>query len=88
MYVRYVLVQYNSTVQEHNKRTSTEFILVTPQSTAHELPEDGRKYGPKHVGASFKSVFKCFKYWCELVFLKWKKVCMSWNERNNCSSGL
>jgi len=34
-----------------------EFNLVTAQSTAHERPEDGRKYGPKHVkkrGASFK----------------------------------
>jgi hypothetical protein len=40
--------------QEHNKRTSTEFILVTAQSTALEPPEDGRKYGPKHVGANFK----------------------------------
>jgi len=29
----------------------------------NEPPEDGRKYGPKHVGASFfKSVFKCFNY--------------------------
>ena len=44
MYVRYV--------QEHNERTSTAFNLVTAQSTAHEPPEDGRKYGPKHVGAS------------------------------------
>ena len=38
------------TVQEHNERTSTEFNLVTAQSTAHEPPEDGRIYGPKHVG--------------------------------------
>jgi len=45
------------TVQEHNERTSTEFNLVKEQSTAHEPPEDGRKYGPKHVGASF---LKCF----------------------------
>ena len=45
------------TIQEHNERTSTEFNLVTAQSTAHEPPEDGRKYGPKHVGASF---LKCF----------------------------
>jgi hypothetical protein len=30
-----------------------EFKLVTAQSTAHEPPEDGRKYGPKHAGASF-----------------------------------
>jgi len=41
------------TVQEHNERTSTEFNSVTAQSTAHEPPEDGRKYGPKRVGASF-----------------------------------
>ena len=33
--------------------TSTEFYLVMAQSTAHEPPEDGRKYGPKHVGVSF-----------------------------------
>jgi hypothetical protein len=26
--------------------------LVTAQSTAHEPPKDGRKYGPKHVGAT------------------------------------
>jgi len=41
------------TVQEHNERTSTEINLVTAQSTAHEPPEDGCIYGPKHVGASF-----------------------------------
>ena len=41
------------TLQEHNKRTSTEFNLVTAQSTAHKPPEDGHIYGPKHVGASF-----------------------------------
>jgi hypothetical protein len=39
--------------------------LVTAQSTAHEPPEDGRTYGPKHVGATslkcFKHDFKCFK---------------------------
>jgi hypothetical protein len=40
-------------VQEHNERTSTEFNSVTAQSTAHEPAEDGRKYGPKHLGASF-----------------------------------
>ena len=45
------------TMQEHNERTSMEFNLVTAQSTAHEPPEDGRKYGPKHVGASFFKVF-------------------------------
>ena len=44
-------------IQEHNGRTSTEFNLATAQSTAHEPPEDGRKYGPKHVGASFFKVF-------------------------------
>ena len=33
---------------------------------AHEPPENGRKYGPKHVGATllkcFQNAFKCFKY--------------------------
>jgi len=38
------------TAQRHNERTTTESNLVTAQSTAHEPPEDGRKYGPKHVG--------------------------------------
>jgi hypothetical protein len=47
------------TVQEHDGCTSTKFNLVTTQNTAHEPPQDGRIYGPKHVGASF---FKCFKY--------------------------
>jgi hypothetical protein len=41
------------TIQEHNKRTSTEFNLVMAQSTAHEPPEDGRTYGKKRAGASF-----------------------------------
>ena len=41
----------------HNERTSTESNLVTAQSAAHEPPEDGRKYGPKHVGAT---LIKCF----------------------------
>jgi len=40
------------TVQTHNERTSMESNLVTAQSTAHEPPEDGRKYGPKHVMAT------------------------------------
>jgi len=44
------------TAQTHNERTSTESNLVTAQSTAHEPPEDGRKYGPKHVGAT---LLKC-----------------------------
>jgi hypothetical protein len=43
-------------MQEHNKRTSTEFNSVTVQSTAHEPPEDSRKNGPKYVGASFLKV--------------------------------
>jgi hypothetical protein len=42
------------TVQEPNERTSMEFNLVTAQITAREPPEDGRQYGPKHVGANFK----------------------------------
>jgi hypothetical protein len=45
------------TVQEHKERASTEFNLVTAQSTDYEPPEDGRKCGPKLVGASF---LKCF----------------------------
>ena len=45
------------TVQTHSERTSMESNLVTAQSTAHELPEDGRNYGPKHVGATS---LKCF----------------------------
>jgi len=31
--------------------------LVTAQSTAREPPEDGRKYGPKHVGGKFFKMF-------------------------------
>jgi hypothetical protein len=45
------------TVQTHNEPTSTESNLVIAQSTAHEPPEDGRKYGPKHLGATS---LKCF----------------------------
>ena len=45
------------TVQTHNERTSTEFNSVMALSTAHEPPEDGCKYGPKHVGATS---LKCF----------------------------
>jgi len=41
----------------HNERTSTESNLVTAQSTAQEPPEDGRKHGTKHVGATTP---KCF----------------------------
>jgi hypothetical protein len=45
------------TAQTHNEHTSKESNLVTAQSTAQEPPEDGRKYGPKHVGATSP---KCF----------------------------
>jgi hypothetical protein len=51
-------------IQEHNERTSTQFNLVTAQSTAIGPLEDGRKYGPKHVGASFKSVLSINVNWC------------------------
>jgi len=43
--------------QTHNERTSTESNLVTAQGTAHEPLENGRTYGPKHVGATS---LKCF----------------------------
>jgi hypothetical protein len=45
------------TAQTHNERTSLESNLATAQRTAYEPPEDGRKYGPKHVGATS---LKCF----------------------------
>jgi len=45
------------TAQTNNERTSTESNLVTAQSTDCEPTEDGRKYGPKHVGATSQ---KCF----------------------------
>ena len=49
------------TAQTHNERTSTESSLVTAQSTAHEPPEDGHKYGPKHVGGNLTKTFlTCF----------------------------
>jgi hypothetical protein len=59
MYVRCVFVQriWPHTIQTHNELTSTEFNLVTAQSTAHEPSEDGRTYGLKHVGATS---LKCF----------------------------
>jgi len=41
------------TVQEHKELTSSKFTLVTAKSTAYDPPEDGRIYGPKHVGAGF-----------------------------------
>jgi len=52
-----VWVSSSHTAQTHNERTSTESNLVTAQSTAYEPPEDGRKCGPKHVGATS---LKCF----------------------------
>jgi hypothetical protein len=45
------------TIHTYNERTSKESNLVTAQSTAHKPLEDGRKYGPKHVGAT---LLKCF----------------------------
>jgi len=45
------------TAQTHNERTSTESNLVTAKSTAHEPPEDGRIYGPKHLGATSLKYF-------------------------------
>jgi hypothetical protein len=45
------------TAQTHNESTSTESNLVTAQSTAHEPPEDGGTYGPKHERATS---LKCF----------------------------
>jgi hypothetical protein len=52
------------TVQEHNEHTSTEFNLVTPQVP----PEDGRNYGPKHVGAIFKVFLSVLSINMNLVF--------------------
>jgi len=45
------------TAQTHKELTSTQSNLVTAQNTAHEPPENGRTYGPKHVGATS---LKCF----------------------------
>ena len=45
------------TAQTHNKSTATESNLVTAQSTDREPPEDGHRYGPKHVGGTS---LKCF----------------------------
>jgi hypothetical protein len=55
--VLYAVTELNS-VDVHNERTSTEFNSVTAQSTGHESPEDGQKYGPKHVGANFFKPFE------------------------------
>jgi hypothetical protein len=43
--------------QTNSECTSTESNLVTAQSADCEPPEDGRTYGPKHVGATS---LKCF----------------------------
>jgi hypothetical protein len=40
---------------------------ITAQSTAHEPPEEGRKYGPKHVGAT---ELKCFKMLLSVLNIK------------------
>jgi hypothetical protein len=45
------------TAQTHNERTSTESKLVTAKSTAHEPPEDGRKYGPKTCRGNLTKMF-------------------------------
>jgi len=37
------------TVREHNERMSTEFNLVTAESTAHEPPENGRIYMDRNM---------------------------------------
>jgi hypothetical protein len=42
------------TAQIYNERTSTDFNLVTTESTIHKPSEDCLKNGPKHVGTSFK----------------------------------
>jgi hypothetical protein len=49
------------TAQTHNECTSTESNLATAQSAAHESPDGGHTYGPKHVGAaSLKMFLTCF----------------------------
>ena len=48
------------TIKTHDERTSMESNLVTAQSTAHKPPEDGRKYGPKHLGATWLKCFQVF----------------------------
>ena len=45
------------TAQTHSEHTSRESNLVIAKSTAHEPPEDGRTYGPKHVRTTS---LKCF----------------------------
>jgi len=41
----------------------SEFSLLTAQSTAHEFPENGRIYRPKHVGSSLLSVLSINVNW-------------------------
>jgi len=45
--------------KSRRRPTGKDYITATipAQSTAHEPPEDSRKYGPKHVGAT---EIKCF----------------------------
>jgi len=44
-------------IYDHLQGAREQSNLVTAQSIAHESPEDGRTYGPKHVGATS---LKCF----------------------------
>jgi hypothetical protein len=54
---RMSLLSVNLVRESRNERTSTQSNFVIVQSTAHETPEYGRKYGPKHVGTT---LVKCF----------------------------
>jgi hypothetical protein len=51
--------------------------------SAHEPPEDGRKYGPKRVGGQIflKMFLSVLSINVNLCFLKHVKVCMSWNKK-------
>jgi hypothetical protein len=59
MYVRCMFVQYAAVC--HYRRfvcvSGAPVRVRSGHSTAHEPPEDGRKYEPKHVGATS---LKCF----------------------------
>jgi len=60
MYVHYVLVQY-AAVCNYRRFVCVSGAAVwvrSGHSTAHEAPENGRKYKPKHVGATS---LKCFE---------------------------
>jgi len=41
-------------IYDHLQGAREQYFM---RPTAHEPPEDGRKYGPKHVGAT---LLKCF----------------------------